>query len=124
MLHLSDLNWRYYTYGCSKNVILNASLSDSGWRMLNTEWGCRYRVKSGVVYVFINTNLTSMPEIGRRALGTIPLHNYGFTTIRYTTIMPTNGAYGFLMIDSGGNVFFEVTTPNRWNYGMVLGIAD
>lgn len=92
--------------------------------MLNTEWGCRYRVKSGVVYVFINTNLTSMPEIGRRALGTIPLHNYGFTTIRYTTIMPTNGAYGFLMIDSGGNVFFEVTTPNRWNYGMVLGIAD
>lgn len=24
------LNWRYYTYGCSKNVILNASLSNIG----------------------------------------------------------------------------------------------
>ena len=69
----------------------NASLSDSGWRILNTEWNCRYRVKSGVVYVFINTNLTSMPETGRRALGTIPLWycrlitRYSHINIEYVT---------------------------------------
>lgn len=103
---------------------LNGNLFDSGWRILNTEWNCRYRVKSGVVYVFINTNLTSMPETGRISLGTIPLQNYGFTTLRYTTIMPTDGAHGFLMLNSDGSVLFEVSTPSRWNYGLVLGIAD
>ena len=65
-----------------------------------------------------------MPETGRISLGTIPLQNYGFTTLRYTTIMPTDGAHGFLMLNSDGSVLFEVSTPNRWNYGLVLGIAD
>ena len=37
MLHLSDLNWRYYTYGCSKNVILNASLSNTGIKKMLLE---------------------------------------------------------------------------------------
>lgn len=100
------------------------SISNGYWKILNTDWGCVYRVKNGFLCVRIMSDMSFAPVEGQRYnLGTIPLGNLGISESADVIVPATNGS-GFLIVLSNGQVQFESSNATKWNYAFVTIPVD